>query len=110
VGKGAVAYLPGPPTRQADHARAIATVRDNLRHLLPGVPDPGPRVETGDTGLLASVFRDRVLLYNGTDKAIKCRVTLVGGGWGTSVGTPPSREPEVDVAAHAIGEVRLRRP
>jgi len=110
IGRGATAYLPGPPTRQADHARAIATIHDNLRRLLPGAPEPGPRVEVGETGLLASVFPDRILLYNGTEKDVKGKVTLAGAGWGAMVGAPAAREVAVQVDAHAIGEIRLGGP
>lgn len=110
IGKGAVAGLPGPPTRQAEHARAIANIRDSLPQLLPDAPPVGPRVDVGDTGLLASVFPDRILFYNGSDKPVTGRIRLVGGGWGTTVGTPTARSVEVTVDAGAIGEIALKRP
>ncbi len=108
VGKGAVAYLPGPPSRQPDHARAIVAIRDHLAQLLPGSAPPGPRVDVGDTGLLVGIFKDRVLLYNGSDKPTRGAVKLVGGGWGKTVGRPDAMAVEADVAPHAIGEIELR--
>lgn len=107
VGRGAVALLPGPPQRQLDHGRALATIRDNLARLLPGAAPAGPGVEVGDTGLLASVFRDRILLYNGTDEKVAGTVRLRGEGWNRSVGRPPAWEVEVTADAHAIETIML---
>lgn len=107
VGKGAVLRLPGPAAHQAGHARAIASVHDHLPELVPGAKAAGPRVDTGDSGLLASVFKDRILVYNGTDKRVQGTLHLAGGGWGTVVGAPPSKSITIDIEPNTIAAIDL---
>jgi hypothetical protein len=106
-GKGYVLVLPGGPSAMRAHAELVAGLHDELSAFLPGARN-GRRVYPDFDGIRASVFSDRILYYNPTDRSISKDITLRAADFGGNVGRPERLSFSLDLPAHSIVSLPLR--
>ncbi|MGC8666505.1 MAG: family 14 glycosylhydrolase [Chthonomonadales bacterium] len=97
AGRGAVVIVTDGDASAAAMARVVEEVRDEPGRFAPGAPPCCIRVDTGASGVLASVFRSRVLLYNGSSSPVDAAVRIVGGP-----STVQRRTVQVHLGPHSI--------
>lgn len=107
VGNGHVVVVPWGPDRVREHAAAVADFLEGLASYLPGARN-GRRVDAEIDEVRASLFRDRILYYNPTDRAISKNVSLRAEDFGGDVGRPDRLSFALDLAPHSIVTVPLR--
>ena len=108
VGKGYVLILPGGTKLMQVQADVVAHISENLADYLPGGQN-SYRIQNGFDSSFASLFRNRILYYNPTDKAITKKVALSPADFEGVLGKPEKFSFQLMIPPHTIMNVPLRQ-
>ena len=105
VGKGYVLILPGEMKQMQKQANEVSQISENLSEFLSGGLN-SIMIQDGSDGSLASLFHDRILYYNPTDKTITKNVTLRPDDFRKN--KPEKYFFQFNILPHAIKEIPLK--
>jgi len=108
AGEGAVIVAPAD-VRDEDFARLAADLAHNLSKYFPGKQDV-PRIDDGVDGLSATLFPNKILYLNFTDKAVEKTLRLRESDFPKHgrTGSPETFEHRLKLEPHSIASIELR--
>ena len=106
VGNGLVIRADAQPDNSASMARIVARVAYHLSDIAPGFSN-APLVDAEPDSVVATLFPDRILYYNGTDKKITKHISLREEDWAKRAKRPERLSYDLTLAPHSMLAIML---